>query len=136
MLWFGNKGNKVKISSVKYYRIINGPIPTNSTCIKGKPVWFQDIPFPNNKDLNINILKFFRKFNYQNKEKMYFNDPIIKTFNYFSQSDKSLGVLVQSKNFKGIKKNKSMYLTPKGIILKLLNHFVKMIKMTILTSVI
>ena len=57
-----------------------------------------------NKDLNINILKFFRKFNYQNKEKMYFNDPIIKTFNYFSQSDKSLGVLVQSKNFKGIRK--------------------------------
>ena len=29
-----------------------------------------------------------------------------------------------------------MYLTPMGIILKLLNHFVKMIKMTILTSVI
>ena len=67
---------------------------------------------------------------------MYFNEPIIKTFNYFSQSDKSLGVLVQSKNFKGIEKNKSMYLTPKGIILRLLNHFVKMIKMTILTSVI
>ena len=35
---------------------------------------------------------------------MYFNDQIIKTFNYFSQSDKSLGVLVQSKNFKGIEK--------------------------------
>ena len=104
LLWFGNKENKVKISWVKYYRIINGPIPTKSTCIKGKPVWFQDIPFPNNKDRNINILKFFRKFNYQNKEKMYFNDPIIKTFNYFSQSDKSLGVLVQSKNFKGIRK--------------------------------
>ena len=109
LLWFGNKGNKVKISWVKYYRIINGPIPTKSTCIKGKPVWFQDIPFPNNKDLNINILKFFRKFNYQNKEKMYFNEPIIKTFNYFSQSDKSLGVLVQSKNFKGIRK-KQIYI--------------------------
>ena len=35
---------------------------------------------------------------------MYFNDPIIKTFNYFSQSDKSLAVLVQSKNFKGVRK--------------------------------
>ena len=59
LLWFGNKKNKVKISWVKYYRIINGPIPTKSTCIKGKPVWFQDIPFPNNKDQNTNILKFF-----------------------------------------------------------------------------
>ena len=34
LLWFGNKGKKVKISWVKYYRIINGPIPTKSTCIK------------------------------------------------------------------------------------------------------
>ena len=103
-IWFGTPNNKLRAGWVKYYRIINGPIPIKSTCIKGKPVWFQDIPFPNNKDLNINILKFFRKFNYQNKEKMYFNEPIVKTFNYFSQSDKSLGVLVQSKNFKGIRK--------------------------------
>ena len=34
LLWFGNKENKFIISWVKYYRIINGPIPTKSTCIK------------------------------------------------------------------------------------------------------
>ena len=45
---------------------------------------------------------------------MYFNDPIIKTFNYFSQSDKSLGVLVQSKNFKGIRKKQIFVFDTEG----------------------
>ena len=105
LVWFGTKKNSKRISWVKYYRIINGPIPNKPSCLRGKPVWFQDLPFPRKQEKS-NYLEIFKNLNYQHREKMYFHRSPIATFNYFSSSDKSIGVLVHSKNFKGIEKNK------------------------------
>ena len=75
------------------------------SCLQCKSIWLKDLPFPR-KQKNLNYLKTFKNLNYQHREKMYFHRSPIETFNYFSSSDKSIGILVHSKNFKGIEKNK------------------------------
>ena len=43
-IWFGTPKNKLRAGWVKYYRIINGPMPLKLNCIIGQPIWYQDIP--------------------------------------------------------------------------------------------
>lgn len=121
---FGNKKQTVKISWVKHYRILNGPVPSNPICYEGKLVWFSDLDFLN-KGEQINHLKFIKKLNYQNKEKMYFNKAVNQTFSYFSDADKSVGIFVNSKNFNGIKKNTLFIFDTEEKQMKILNSFCK-----------
>lgn len=96
-IWFGTPKNKFRISWVKYYRIINGPFPLNLPCYKGKPAWFNDIPFPKESSKDPSVLNMLKKLNFQNKEKVYYKYPSNKYFNFFSNKDKSFGILVNKK---------------------------------------
>ena len=105
MVWFGTKKNSERISWVKYYRIINGPIPNKPSCLQGKPVWFQDLPFPDKSTKNFEGIKTLKQLNFQNKEKIYYNRPANESFNFFSSRDKSFGILINKRDRKGKKKN-------------------------------
>lgn len=100
-IWFGTPKNKFTANWVKHYRIINGPIPLYLPCYQGKPAWFNDIPFPIEFSKSFDFINILKKFNFQHKEKVYYNNPSNKTFNFFSTTDKSFGILVNKKKPKG-----------------------------------
>ena len=56
-IWFGTPNNKLRAGWVKYYRIINGPMPLKLNCIMGQPIWYQDLPFPNEFTKNYEGIK-------------------------------------------------------------------------------
>ena len=104
-IWFGTPKNKFRAGWVKYYRIINGPMPLKLNCIIGQPIWYQDIPFPDKFTKNYKGIKTLKELNFQNKEKIYFYRPSNGTFKFFSSRDKSFGIIVSKRNRKGEKKN-------------------------------
>ena len=71
--------NKFTANWVKHYRIINGPIPLYLPCYQGKPAWFNDIPFPLEFSKSFDFINILKKFNFQHKEKVYYNNPSNKT---------------------------------------------------------
>ena len=81
-IWFGTPKNKLRAGWVKYYRLINGPMPLKLNCIMGQPIWYQDLTFPNELTKNYKGIKTLKKFNFQNKEKVYFNRPANETFKF------------------------------------------------------
>ena len=104
-IWFGTPKNKLRAGWVKYYRIINGPMPLKLNCIMGQPIWYQDMPFPDKYTKNYEGIKTLKELNFQNKEKIYFNRPANEPFKFFSSRDKSFGILISKRNRKGEKKN-------------------------------
>lgn len=104
-IWFGTPNNKLRAGWIKYYRIINGPLPLELKCISGQPIWFQDIPFPEKLTKEYEGIKTLKELNLQNKEKIYYNRPANEHFKFFSNRDKSFGVLINKRNPKGSKKN-------------------------------
>ncbi len=104
-IWFGTPKNKLRAGWVKYYRIINGPMPLKLNCIMGQPIWYQDLPFPNEFTENYKGIKTLKELNFQNKEKIYFNRPANEPFKFFSSRDKSFGILISKRDRKEKKKN-------------------------------
>ena len=108
-IWFGTPKNKLRAGWVKYYRFINGPLPLKLNCIMGQPIWYQDLTFPNELTKNYEGIKTLKDFNFQNKEKVYFNRPANETFKFFSSRDKSFGILF-SKRDRNEKKKNNIYI--------------------------
>ena len=104
-IWFGTPKNKLRAGWVKYYRIINGPMPLKLNCIMGQPIWYQDLPFPNEFTENYEGIKTLKELNFQNKEKIYFNRPANEPFKFFSSRDKSFGIIFRRSDIMGTKKN-------------------------------
>ena len=90
---------------MKYYRIINGPIPLKLNCVMGQPIWYQDLPFPDKYTKNYEGIFTLQELNFQNKEKVYFNRLANETFNFFSSRDKSFGILISKRDRKEKMKN-------------------------------
>ena len=108
-IWFGTPKNKLRAGWVKYYRLINGPMPLKLNCIMGQPIWYQDLAFPNEFTKNYRGIKTLKEFNFQNKEKVYFNRPANETFKFFSSRDNSFGILF-SKRDRNEKKKNNIYI--------------------------
>ena len=83
-IWFGTPKNKLRAGWVKYYRLINGPMPLKLNCIMGQPIWYQDLPFPDKFTKNYEGIKTLKDLNFQNKEKIYFKRPANEPFKFFS----------------------------------------------------
>jgi len=104
-IWFGTPKNKLRAGWVKYYRIINGPMPLKLNCIMGQPIWYQDLPFPDKFTKNYEGIRTLIELNLQNKEKIYFNRPANEPFKFFSSRDKSFGLLISKRDRKEKNKN-------------------------------
>ena len=104
-VWFGTPNNKFRAGWVKYYRIINGPMPIKLNCIMGQPIWYQDLPFPDKFTKNYEGIKTLKELNFQNKEKIYFKRPANEPFKFFSSRNKSFGILISKRDRKEKKKN-------------------------------
>ena len=59
-IWFGTPKNKLRAGWVKYYRLINGPMPLKLNCIMGQPIWYQDLAVPNEFTENYEGIKTFQ----------------------------------------------------------------------------
>ena len=70
-----------------------------------QPIWYQDLAFPNEFTKNYEGIKTLKEFNFQNKEKVYFNRPANETFKFFSSRDNSFGILFRKRDRNEKKKN-------------------------------
>ena len=80
-------------------------MPLKLNCIMGQPIWYQDLPFPDEFTKNYEGIETLRELNFQNKEKIYFKRPANEPFKFFSSRDKSFGIIINNNYGKRKRKN-------------------------------
>ena len=103
-LVFGVNGNIVKLDEVfrhdSTYRIINGPLPVNLSCVDGITYGFQDMK--NLEEMTgFGGIEWFDDRDYQRREKIYYKNDKDQTFSYFSEKPTTIGVFVNQHSATG-----------------------------------